>query len=172
MAWVTLEHHFTMLVDEHYVWNALNFIECGRFLVHDYVVFKCCPSLGANMCLHLHDRSVDAKANDTHSAARLLVVPGYCVFYHHFLVVRHWSLARWAPRCPEVNQEHLALSVFNYLRRYYHRICLFASRKLQFLQALDFLERLEFFGNAQSLRPDHFLTCAVVLRALHPHMIV
>ena len=104
MEGVALEYDFAVLVHEHDVGNALDFVLLHRFLIRDNIIFNISPPLITDMILHRHDRVVTTEPDDSHAAPSTRIVPRLAVFLHHRLVVRHWLLAGRAPGGPEIDQ--------------------------------------------------------------------
>lgn len=97
------EGNLAFSVNEDDMGNALDAIVFASRRSRTMEVLDLGPALGLYVLDNGLGSLIDADANDAD-----LVSPAGTVVLEHLLVVRHWLLARRAPSCPEVNQEHLA----------------------------------------------------------------
>ena len=170
MAGVALENDLAVLVDQHDVWYALDFVLVHWLLIGDDVVLNISPALGCHMASHLRHCLVNTEADDPDAAARLLVAPLISILDHHFLVVRHRSLAGRAPRSPKINKKYISFLVLDGLIRQNSRIDFLSFGVLKLLQLMDRLEVLEFVWNDVDFVADEVVALLVMLAALAPHM--
>ena len=104
-SWMSDENNLSFCIDKSNMRNTLDteFFVSNTLSISDMVVLDCCPSFSFNVTLDLISSLVNWKTNESD-----LIAPLLFVFFEHFLVMSHWSLAWWTPCGPEVKKNDLA----------------------------------------------------------------
>jgi hypothetical protein len=84
-------------------------------------MFNFFPFLSFNMFLYRLNSLINWDTNYSNFVSPLLAI-----VFKHLLIMSHWSLTRWAPCCPEINQQNLPRHMCNlsrFLSPNIHNIC-------------------------------------------------
>lgn len=92
------------------MWNSVDPIVCRASWPSSVKMLNFLPTFRFDMVDNSFSGLVDTDSNNSN-----FVSPSLSMVLKHFLVMSHWSLARWTPSCPEIDYHYLTTFVLKSL---------------------------------------------------------
>ena len=103
--------NFSLLINNHNKRNFSNFINSRNFFKFYFIknyMFNIKPFFFLNSFNYCGFLGIETCCNYSY-----FIPPIFLMFFEHFLIMLHWSLARCTPCCPKVNKKHLPRRMLN-----------------------------------------------------------
>jgi len=101
-GWMSNKDYSSFSINKHDMRNSLNSISRTAFRFMPMIMFDTTPFLFLDMTFHSIFGFVNADTDDSDFST-----PVSSSFLKHFLIMRHWFLAWWAPSSPEIYQNDI-----------------------------------------------------------------